>query len=291
VPLAVRDALVVHRLEFPFSVNYVCYASVGACFAAGDAGRLLDLPVLAAVTANLMLIVAGLALNTAADVRNDEQHPERGLLVGATRRFGRDRVLRWAAAEAAGGMLLAGLVALWVARPAILVTAAAFVVLQVLYNVEPVRLKRRGLTGAAVYCASMAVLPFLLSYWAVRPELDVSTWTIVVGLWVLAVGRATLWSVPDRTADIRTGLRTPAVRHGAAGAVTVAVMVVVVGLVVTGSGLWWRFGPAWALPLVVLHGGFLYGTVAPTSRRIRRRAMPPVAIGMVALLLTPLIAS
>ncbi|HEX6355590.1 UbiA family prenyltransferase [Actinophytocola sp.] len=287
---SMRDAMAVHRLEFPFSVNYVCYASVGACFAVGDAGQLLDLPVLGAIAANLMLIVAALALNTAADVRNDEQHGERGHLVGATRRFGRDRVVRWAAAEAAGGMLLAGLVAVWVASAAILVTAAGIVVLQVLYNVEPVRLKRRGLIGAAVYCVSLSVLPFLLSYWTIRSQLDASTWTIVAGLWVLAVGRATLWSVPDRVADIRTGLRTPAVRHGFAGAVAVSVAAVIVGLAVTGWGLWWRFGPAWALPLVVLQGAFLYGTVAPTSRRIQRRAMPPVAVGMVALTVTPLVA-
>jgi 4-hydroxybenzoate polyprenyltransferase len=287
----VRDVLAVHRLEFPFSVNYLCYASCGACFAVGDAGQLLEPPVLGAVAVNLLLVVGAMALNTVADVRTDERHRERRHLVGATRRFGRDRVVRWVVTEMTLAMLLAGLVAAWSARPVVVMTAVAIIVIQVLYNVEPVRLKRRGLTGVAVFCVSLIVLPFLLSYLAVRPEVDVPIWAIVGGLWLLAVGRMTLWSVPDLAADTATGMRTPVVRYGPGRAVALSVMVVIAGLVLTCWGLWWRFGPAWALPLVALQGAFLVGTVAPSSRRIRRRAMPPVTIGTAALTVTPLIAS
>lgn len=285
-----RDVLAIHRLEFPFSVNYLCYASWGACFAVGAAEQLLDLPVLGAVVVNLLLIVAAMALNTAADVRTDEQHREKRHLAGATRQFGRDRAVRWAATETTVAILLAGLVAVWAACPAVVATAAAIIVIQVLYNVEPVRLKRRGLTGVAAFCVSLTVLPFLLSYWAVRPEVDAPNWPIVGGLWMLAVGRMTLWSVPDLAADTTTGMRTPVVRYGPAGAVALSVTVVLAGLVLTGWGLWWRFGPALALPLVALQGAFLTGSVAPSSRRIRRWAMPPVTIGTVALTITPLIA-
>lgn len=288
--MTVRDVLAVHRLEFPFSVNYLCYASWGACYAVGCPQQLLDSPVLGAVVVNLLLIVAAMVLNTAVDVRTDEQHREKRHLAGATRRFGRDRAVRWATAEMTIGMLLAGLVAAWSARPAIAATAAAIILIQVLYNVEPVRLKRRGLTGVVVFCVSLMVLPFLLSHWAVRPDLDAPVWAIIGGLWVLAVGRMTLWSVPDLAADTTTGMRTPVVRYGPAGAVALSVTVVVAGLVLTGCGLWWRFGPAWALPLLALQGAFLSGAIAPTSRRIRRRAMPPVMIGTVALTVAPLIA-
>jgi lycopene elongase/hydratase (dihydrobisanhydrobacterioruberin-forming) len=286
----VRDVLAVHRLEFPFSVNYLCYASWGACFAVGDAEQLLDFPVLGAMVVNLLLIVAAMVLNTAADVRTDELHRERRHLVGAARRFGRDRAVRWAATEMTVAMLLAGLVAAWSACPAVVAVAAAVIVIQVFYNVEPVRLKRRGLTGVAVFCVSVIVLPFLLSYWVVRSEVDAPVLAIVGGLWLLAVGRMTLWSVPDLAADTTTGMRTPVVRYGSTGAVALSVTVVIAGLVLTGWGLWWRFGPAWALPLVALQGAVLFGAVTPSSRRIRRRAMPPVTIGAVALTVTPLIA-
>jgi lycopene elongase/hydratase (dihydrobisanhydrobacterioruberin-forming) len=286
----VRDVLAVHRLEFPFSVNYLCYASWGACFAVGDAEQPPELPVLGAVIMNLLLIVAAMALNTAVDVRTDEQHPERRHLVGATRRIGRDRAFRWAVWEMSIAMLLAGLVAVWSARPGVLVAAVMIIVIQVLYNVEPVRLKRRGLTGVAVFCGSLMVLPFVLSYWAVRPELDTSIWVIVGGFWVLAIGRMTLWSVPDLVVDTATRMRTPVVRYGPARTVALSVTVVIAGLVLIGWGLWWRFGPVWALPLVVLQGTFLSGALSPSSRRIRRRAMPPATIGTVALTVTPLVA-
>lgn len=294
-PTAWRDVLAVHRLEFPFPVNYLCYATCGACFAAGDAARLLDRPVLAASIANVLLIVAGLALNTAVDVRTDERHHERHHLARAARRIGTARLVRWVVAELAVALLLACLAAAAVARPLVAVTAVVILVLQVLYNVEPVRLKRRGLTGVAAFCMAVLVLPFLLSYWVVRPDVDAPSWLVVAGLGTLSAGRMTSWSVPDRDADAATGMGTPAVRYGAAGALVRAVGVMIVGLVLTGWGLWWRFGPLWALPLVALQGTFVLaqlrrGTDLANSRRIRRRVMPPVTIATVALTVTPLIA-
>jgi lycopene elongase/hydratase (dihydrobisanhydrobacterioruberin-forming) len=295
-PTAWRDVLAVHRLEFPFPVNYLCYATCGACFAAGDAARLLDLPALAAIIANLLLIVAGLALNTAADVRTDERHHERHHLAQAARRIGTARLVRWVVAELTVALLLACLAAAAAAgRPLVAVTAVVIVVLQVLYNVEPVRLKRRGLTGVAAFCTAVLVLPFLLSYWVVRPDVDAASWLVVAGLGALSVGRMTSWSVPDRDADAATGLGTPAVRYGAAGALVRSVVVMIVGLVVTGWGLWWRFGPLWAVPLVALQGTFVLaqlrrGTDLASPRHIRHRVMPPATIAAVALTVVPLIA-
>lgn len=298
-PAAWRDLLAVHRLEFPFPVNYLCYASCGACFAAGDPARLADLTVLAAITANLLLIVAGLVLNTAVDVRTDERHRERQHLARAARRLGTRRLARWAVTELTVALLLACLVAVSADRPLIAATAVVITVIHVLYNVEPVRLKRRGLAGVAMFCTATLVLPFLLSYWTVRAHVDAPSWPIVAGLGILSVGRMTAWSVPDHDADASTGMRTPSVRYGPAGALSRSVAFVIVGLAVTGWGLWWRFGPMWTLPLVALQGAFLYEPVVQVHRRradvtsahrIRRRAMPAVMTGTVALTVAPLIA-
>jgi 4-hydroxybenzoate polyprenyltransferase len=292
-----RDVALIHRLEFPLPVNYVCYASLGACFAAGGVGSFRNVTVLAAIVANLPLVVAPQALNTAADVRTDERHPERGRLTSAVRRFGRDRILRWAAAELAFAALLAGLVAVWSGRPLIAAAAVATIAIQVLYNAEPVRLKRRGLTGVAAFCAATLVLPFLLSYWAVRPDVDVTTWPVVAGLWLLAAGRMTVWSVPDLAADAATGMRTPSVRYGAAGALARSAALFAAGLVLTGWGLWWRYGPGWALPLTAAQATFLGNAVSllrhparVRKARILRRMTPPATIGTVALAVTPLVA-
>jgi 4-hydroxybenzoate polyprenyltransferase len=300
VPRLTRDAVTVHRLEFPYPINYLCYAGWGACFAAGAPGRLLDADALAAVLANLLLIVAGLALNTAADVRTDARHRDRGHLAGAALRLGRDRVVRWAGLELIVALALAGLVAARSERPLVAVAAALVIVLQMLYNTEPVRLKRRGLPGVAAFCVAVIVLPFLLSYWAVRPDLDPPVRLIVAGLAALAIGRMTLWSIPDLAADASTGMGTPSVRHGPGRTLALALAVMIAGLALTGWGLWWRYGPVWAVILVAVQGTFLPGAAAllrhaddpatASSVRIRLRAMPPVMIGQVALAIVPLIA-
>jgi lycopene elongase/hydratase (dihydrobisanhydrobacterioruberin-forming) len=292
------DLLAVHRLEFPFGVNFFCYATWGSCFAVTGAARLLDLTVLGTVLANLLLITSGLALNTAADLRTDERHAERGRLAGAARRLSRRRILRWVTTEMLVAVLLTGLVAVRAHRPPLVAAAAVIITLHVLYNTEPVRLKRRGLLGVTAFCAAVLVLPFLLSYWAIRPELDAPIRPVVVGLGILAVGRMTLWSVPDAAADTATGMRTPAVRYGPAGALALALAVMIIGLALAAWGLLWRYGPVWTLPPVAVQASLLYGVVLalrhpedrPTSARIRRRAMPPVTLGMLAMAAIPLIA-
>lgn len=299
-PARCRDVAVIHRLEFPFSLNYLCYASWGACFAVAGGTRPSDVVTATAAVANLLLIVAPLALNTAVDVGTDEHHDERAHLAAAARRLGTGRVIRWAAAEMVVALLLAGVVAAWSMRPAVVAVAAGIVVLQVLYNVEPMRLKRRGLVGVAAFCASVAVLPFLLSYWAVRPGLAVWVTPVLSGLACLAVGRMMVWSIPDLAADARTRMRTPSVRFGRSGTLVRSVLVTVAGVGLTGWGLWWRYGPWWALPPVVLQAAFL-GVLLPwwhagrgqrwSSVLIRRRAMAPVLVGTLVLTVIPLVAT
>jgi lycopene elongase/hydratase (dihydrobisanhydrobacterioruberin-forming) len=295
-----RDVARIHRLEFPLPVNYVCYASLGACFAAGGVEPLVDLRVLTAIAANLLLIVAPQALNSAADVNTDERQPERDRLTSAVRRFGRDRAVRWTGAELAGAVLLAGFVSVWSGRPLILGAAVATVALQMFYNTEPVRLKRHGLTGVTAFCCATLVLPFLLSYWAVRPDVDPTALLVVGGLWLLAIGRMTVWSIPDLAADAATRMWTPSVRYGRAGALARGAALLAAGLVLTGWGLWWRHGPEWALPLTAMQSLFLGaavgllrhpGAAARVSKaRVLRRMTPPVTIATVALSVTPLVA-
>jgi lycopene elongase/hydratase (dihydrobisanhydrobacterioruberin-forming) len=261
-----------------------------------DAGRLLAVVVLCAVAANLLLIVSALALNTAADIRTDERQRERNYLASAALRLGRGRVLRWATTEMIIAVALATLVWTWSGRWLIMGAAAAIIVLQVLYNVEPARLKRRGFVGVGAFCAAVVVLPFLLSYHAVRQDFDTWVWPILLGLGILATGRMTLWSVPDRAADAATGMLTPAVRRSAVRALRLAGAIMLVGLFLTGCGLWWRFGLAWVIPAVACHAGaivFLHrvaGEAAPSSVRLRRHALPLVMIGDVVLAITPLVA-
>jgi 4-hydroxybenzoate polyprenyltransferase len=189
---------------------------------------------------------------------------------------------------------LAGLAAEWSGHPLVLAEVALIIGLQLLYNLEPVRLKRRGLVGVTAFCLAVGVLPFLVSYHSVRPGLDAPIGAILAGQGLLAVGRMTLWSVPDRAADAGTGMRTPPVRYGAGPTLVLSCALMVAGLAATGWGVWWDFGAGWAIPAVAPHAVFLGGAVRSAgygdSGRMRRRDMPLVTIGELILAAIPLLA-
>lgn len=295
-----RDIVVIHRLEFPFPISYLCQASWGVCLAVTSARQLLDASVLLAIVANLLLITAGLALNTAVDVRTDSRHRDKHYLASAVTRFGRDRAFRWATLEMACALGLAVLVSLRVGHWQVAAAATVIIVLHLLYNAEPVRLKRRGFAGVAAFGASVVTMPCLLSYGAVPATVDASVWTVIIGLGVMAAGRTAWWSIPDRAADTATGIATPTVRHGAERALALSCLIMLAGLVLLGWGLWWRYGAVWALCGAAMYGAFLGDALAmsrrvagrevPSAVRLRTRAMPLVMIGDVLLVLIALIA-
>jgi len=295
-----RDIVVLHRLEFPLPVNYVCQASWGACFAVEGAQGLLDASVTAAIGVNLLLIVSALALNTAIDTPTDERHRDKNYLASAAARFGRARALRWAATEMAAGLALAVTISWWSGRWFVAGMAATCIAGQLLYNLEPMRLKRRGFAGAGVFGLSMTTLPCVLSYSAVRSGFDAAIWPVFIGLGVLAVGRTAWWSVPDRDADAATGITTPTVRYGAVRTLVLSCAVMMAGLGLLGWGLWSGYGRAWVLPGVMMHAVLVGGALAllrhtddhalPSSVHMLRRAMPLVAIGDVLLAVIPLAA-
>ncbi|MGH3870283.1 MAG: UbiA family prenyltransferase [Pseudonocardiaceae bacterium] len=292
-----RDVAVLHRFEFPLPVCYACQASWGACFAAGGVPGLLDPPVLAAVAANLLLIPSGLALNTAVDVRTDERNRDKSYLAAAVTRFGRTRTLRWVAAEMAAGLALAIAIALWSGRWLVTVAAALSIAAHLLYNLEPVRLKRRGFAGAGVFGLSMATLPGLLSYYAIQSGLEATIWLIFAGLGVLIAGRMTWWSVPDRAADIATGMTTPVVRYGVTRTLVLSSLIMLAGLVLLAWGLWSRYGPVWMVPPVAVNAMVLGGALALlrpaaaiTTSGVLKRTMPLVMIADLLLVIVPLTA-
>ncbi len=264
------------------------------------ASGLATLPVLGAIAANLLFIVAALALNNVADLRTDERHDEKSYLADATLRVGRRRALRWVVAELALATALSVAVAVRTGHWVVTAVAAAIVLLTLSYNIEPIRLKRRGFAGPLVFGTSLVGLPCLLSYGAVRSGFETSVWPVFAGVAVLTIGRTVWWSVPDRAADTATGVATPSARHGAAHTLALACVVLLAGLALLGWGLWWRYGPAWALAGTLAHGVFLVRVAAllrrardgelPTARRMHTRGLPVVMLGEVALLVVPLAA-
>lgn len=284
--LTLRELAAVHRLEFPFWLNTLCQALWGVCFAAAAPADMLTWPALAAVTAAVLLMEAGLVLNTAADLDSDSRHTERSRLSSAAQRLGRRGALRLAAGEAVAGLLLALAVSLHTGHFVVLLGAVGTLVAHVLYNVEPVRLKSRGLAGAVVFACGVVALPCLLTHAALRPDVPAPTALVFTGLTALAAGRVVWWSVPDREADAAADQRTTSVRRGTTGALHVACLLLSAGLAVLGWGLWWSGGVVAVTVGATGHAVFTGSAVALSRRvsagapvsstRLRRTVMPVV---------------
>ncbi|HKR52445.1 MAG TPA: UbiA family prenyltransferase [Pseudonocardiaceae bacterium] len=295
-----RDVVRIHRLEYPFPVNYLCHAVVGACYAANDVTQLFTAPVLLAITANLLSFIGGNPLNAAVDISSDAHTEGKRDIADAARRLGRNHVMIWTATEWALALAVATATALWLNRPLIAVGVALTVTLCLLYNLEPVRLKRRGFANPLTIGLTAGPLPSLVAYRAVCPDLTAAVWLIFIGLGVLIIGRAIWWTVPDQVGDKATGMTTPTVRYGAFQAIVIACVVTVAGLGLLGLGLWWCYGPPWVLLGVGVSGVFLISKLAllrrlsdyalQNSARMRRRDLSSVMIADMLLVLLPLAA-
>lgn len=291
--LTARELAAVHRLEFPFWLNTLCQALWGACFAAAAPVELSTWPVPAAVAAAVLLVEAGLVLNTVADLDSDARHPERSRLSSAAARLGRRAGLRLVVAEAAAGLALALAVSVHTGRITVALAAVGVLLAHVLYNVEPVRLKSRGLPGAVAFACGVVALPSLLTHAAVRSGLPWPTTLVLAGLTVLAAARVVWWSVPDRDADAAAGQRTTSVRRGSVGALRVACVLLTLGLAALAWGLWWLGGPIATVVGAAGHAVFVGSAVVLTHRVsagepvsstwLRRTVMPVVLAADVAI--------
>jgi 4-hydroxybenzoate polyprenyltransferase len=294
------DLARVHRLEYPLPVHYACYAVWGAAYAVTGVRQLVGLPIPLAVVANLPLPVAMNCLNAAVDVRTDAETADKRGSAAAVQRLGVRRVVWWAAIEMAGSLALAVVVSVWLGRWLVALSVALIIALHVLYNVEPVRLKRRGRANPLTLGIAFGFLPCLVSYYAVDAHVTMPLLLIFAGLGATVAGRALWWMVPDRAGDAATGMTTLAVRYGARRTVIASCVLVAIGPVLLGWGLWLRYPPIWAGAGIVAGCVFLVGQYVvlpgisdrklPSSVRLRRRNMTPMMLANVFLAALPMLA-
>jgi 4-hydroxybenzoate polyprenyltransferase len=295
-----RDLARVHRLEYPLPIHYLCYALWGACYGAGAVERLIAVPVLLAVTANLLSPVAMNVLNGVIDVGTDARTPNKRAAAAAMRRLGAGRALWWAALEMALTLVLGLAISVWTGHWLAITAVGLMVALHVLYNIEPVRLKRRGFVNPVALGAAFGFLPCVVSCAAVRADIPISLWLIFVGLGVSVTGRALWWMVPDRAGDAATGVTTLAVRYGTHRTILLSGLVALLGLGLLGAGLWLRSGAVWAIVGLAAGAIFVIGQLTvlpgasdralPSSARMRRYNMTPMMAANVALAVLPLVA-
>jgi 4-hydroxybenzoate polyprenyltransferase len=178
---------------------------------------------------------------------------------------------------------------------------AIIVVLQVLYNLEPVRLKRRGMANPVTLALTYSVLPALPVYLAVRPDVTPWTWLVLLGMLFVVTGRTLWWAIPDRDADIEMSDSTPVVRLGVPRSLLLACLLSTVGVALIGLSLQWRYGPEWALFGMASAGVFPFIQLRRLGRisqraalfraaRMRRRDLPLALAADLAVAVIPLTA-
>jgi 4-hydroxybenzoate polyprenyltransferase len=290
-----RDLVLVHRLQFPLPVSYLGQALWGACFAASAPSQLLSWPVLTVVLANVLLILGPLAFNVVLDLEIDRRHREKSNLAAAAKDFGGKLLGAVSVAEMAVGVLLAAAVSVVLQRPLIVAAAIGIVLAHVLYNVEPLRLKRRGIAGAIVFGLGATTGPALLTYYAISSDVRLPTWLVFAGLGLMAIGRTAWWSLPDRDADLAAKQDTPAARYWLRGTAVRAYVLMLAGLVLLAWGLWWRFGVVWCAVGIAAYAVFLADVLRTlrhpaSAKRMLRRAMPVIALADLLLTVIPLLA-
>ncbi|MET8336837.1 UbiA family prenyltransferase [Streptosporangium canum] len=300
-PMTQGRALIrIHRLEYPFPAVYACHVLWGACFAATDPRQLFTVPVLVTLLANLLAVVSQNPLNAALDIRADTHTRGKDSIATATRRLSPAVAFRCAAIEKTLALALATAVSVGLGRPAVAIGVGLAIVLHLLYNLEPVRLKRRGFANPAYFALTFAFLPCVSTYSALRPDVPAPVWLVFAGLAVLLFGRSLWWSIPDLAGDAAAGDRPPAVRHGAYRSLLVACAATAGALVLAGWGLWWLYGPAWSLLGVAACAAFLVDKLGlltgisddnlPDERTMRKRSLSMVLAADLLLVVIPLVA-
>ncbi|GAA5159627.1 hypothetical protein GCM10023321_41050 [Pseudonocardia eucalypti] len=295
---AVTDLLRLHRLEYPFPVIYLCHVGWGACYAVASVAELPRPATLITMLANLLPFVAMNALNSALDIKADAATAGKRSVSQAAGRVGSRVTIGCALGEMALAVLLATGVAVRLDRPVVAVTVGLAVLIHLLYNLEPVRLKRRGLANPLSLGLTFAVLPCLSTFTAAAGVPSAQVWLIFAGIGLLLVGRTLWWSVPDLPADAAVGDRTPVVLYGVRRALIIACAATTAALLLLGAGIAWRYGLAPAVVVVVTSGAFLAEKLRllsggnrarlPHERQMRRHTLTLVMIADLVLCAVPL---
>jgi 4-hydroxybenzoate polyprenyltransferase len=114
------------------------------------------------------------------------------------------------------------------------------------YNLEPFRLKRRGVGNPVVIFFRCGVLPGLIPWFALHPVLATPMLLSCLGMGLFFTGRQLEHAIPDTANDRLTGVSTPAVLYGARpvlGAVVLLVLAAISPLFLGFSGF---VGSLWA---------------------------------------------
>jgi 4-hydroxybenzoate polyprenyltransferase len=215
------------------------------------ARRPSDLWSIAAILAffiNGLSLFSGFVLNNYSDYPIDRRSQIKGYVADAVERVGLRTTFALYWIEQALTVVAAAAVSVLLHNWLFVVVKLAGIVSGMMYNAEPVRMKRRGIWNPIMLSIRFGFVPGLIAYLAVHGgTIGIGGWLVLLGATLLSFSRAFWNSVSDTDEDRAENILTPAVRYGPRAAMGSAVASLVPACMLIGAGMWLLLGPLYAL--------------------------------------------
>ena len=220
----------------------------GMAVAASRPSDLWSVAAILAFLINGLSLFSGFVLNNYSDYPIDRRSAIKGYVADAVERIGRSRTLALYWVEQGITVAAAAAVSVLLNNWVFVVVKVAGMVSGMMYNGEPVRLKRRGIWNPIIFLIRFGFVPGMIAYLAVHDGvIGPGGWMTLIGASLLMFSRGFWNSVSDTVEDRAEDIVTPSVRYGPRTAMRFAVVSLVPGCVLIGGGLWLLLGPVYAI--------------------------------------------
>jgi lycopene elongase/hydratase (dihydrobisanhydrobacterioruberin-forming) len=220
----------------------------GMFVAARRPSDLWSAPAILAFFINGLSLFSGFVLNNYSDYPIDRRSQIKGYVADAVERVGPGKTFALYWIEQALTVAAAAAVSVLLHNWLFVVVKLVGIVSGMMYNAEPVRMKRRGIWNPVMLGIRFGFVPGMIAYLAVHGGAgSPGAWMLLVGVTLLSFSRGFWNSVSDTDEDRAEGILTPAVRYGPRSAMTISVGSLMPAIVLIGTGLGLLLGPPYAI--------------------------------------------
>jgi 4-hydroxybenzoate polyprenyltransferase len=246
-PTLVAAIKTLHRFEV--GPVYFFVLVWGMFIAARRPSDLWSAAAILALFINGLSLFSGFVLNNYSDYPIDRRSQLKGYIADAVERVGLRRTLILYWIEQAVTVAAAAAVSVLLHNWLFVVVKLIGIGAGMMYNGEPFRMKRRGIWNPILFSIRFGFVPGMIAYFAVHGggSIGAGAWLVLAGATLLSFSRGFWNSVSDTDEDRAENIVTAAVRYGARTAMICAVISLVPACLLIGAGLWWMFGPAYAI--------------------------------------------
>ena len=244
-PTLVAALKTLHRFEV--GPIYFFVLIWGMFVAADRASDLWSAAAILALLINGLSLFSGFVLNNYSDYPIDRRSRIKGYIADAVERIGLRKTLAMYWIEQAVTVAAAAAVSELLHNWLFVVVKLAGIVSGMMYNAEPMRMKRRGLWNPIMVSVRFGFVPGLIAYFAVHGTISAGGWVILLGATLLSFSRGFWNAVSDTDEDRAEDIRTAAVVYGPRAAMVSAVVSLLPACALIAAGLWVLLGPWYAV--------------------------------------------